>query len=284
MTLLAALIWLLALPGIGAALIRPRGPGLGYLLLGGGILGSALVGVTFFTLSHLGQLDRPQVLVSTALLGGLGALGWWHVLSLADASPWISIRSYWQGLDGWDRSWMWAIGFCLVILLLDAWTPPRGADAMRYHLAQMEDMVRNHGFVFRPYYHYNFPIYYSYLMTPVYFVAGGEGVKLFNFLVVVVVAGITFALARAAGVGRPLIPVLGVLLSPGIIRAATTVNNDFGVLAFGLGGILLLHGYGRIRRLSFLILAYLAFGFAMGIKYQSVLLLPWYLWLTWVLD
>ncbi|MFP6639545.1 MAG: hypothetical protein VCC04_04815, partial [Myxococcota bacterium] len=134
---------------------------------------------------------------------------------------------------------------------------------------------------FRPYYHYNFPIYYSYLMMPVYFLAGGAGVKLFNFLVVIVVAAITFGLGRAVGLRRPLIPVLGVLLTPGIVQAATNVGNDLAVLTFGLGGILLLHGYRHGRHRSFLILAFASLGFAIGIKYQSVLFLPWYLWLLW---
>lgn len=282
MALLLAVIWLLTLPGIGALFLRHCQLGFGYQLLSTGILGSAITAVVFLTLSHFGQLDSLQVTAAAALLSLAGAVGWARLLSVARPPPWHVVRELWHGMDAWDRRLAWAGGVCLVIILLDAGAPPRGADAMRYHLAQMEDLVRNHGFVFRPYYHYNFPLYYSHLAMPLYILVGGAGVKLFNFLFLGVVAAVTYGLGRVTGVGRPLIPVLGLLLTPGILRAATTVNSDLGVLSFGLGGVLLLHAYQRARRRSFLLLAYVAFGFAMGIKYQSVLFLPWYLWLTWV--
>lgn len=283
MTTLAALLWLLVLLGVGAAVFdRAERLAPGYRLLGAWVLGSVVAGVCFLALSRLGQLAPMQVAGVTAGLTALSAYGWRRFLLSLDVSALAQARNYWRGLDDWDRRWLWLIGLCLFVLWLDAATPPRNGDAMRYHLAQMEDMVRNRGFVFRPYYHYNFPIYYSYLTTPLYFFSGGMAVKLFNFFVAAVVAAVTYGLGRAAGIRRPLVAVLGVLLTPGIFRAAATVGNDLAVLAFPLAGILILHQSIKSRDQSLIPVAYVALGFSIGIKYQSLLFGPWYLWLTWV--
>ena len=109
----------------------------------------------------------------TGVLTLFGVFGWFRFLSGPDALPLRRWRDAWEGLDAWDRRWVWLVGACFFVLWLDSATPPRAGDAMRYHLAQMEDMARHGGFVFRPYYHYNFPIYYSYLTTPLYFFSGG---------------------------------------------------------------------------------------------------------------
>ena len=282
MTTLIAFIWLLILVGLGGFCGRPRTLSSGYLLLRAWVLGSVVTGVSFLALSQLGQFDLLSIMIVTAILTLLSVFGWRQLLSSLDHSPWVLGKHFWRSLDEWDRRWALIIGAVLVVLWLDAATPPRTADAMRYHLAQMEDMVRNHGFVYRPYYHYNFPIYYAYLTTPLYFIVGGAGVKLFNFFVVMVVAAITYGIGRAAGVRRSLVPVLGVLLTPGIVQAATTVGNDLAILAFALSGILLLHGAIKTHDRSLILVAYASIGFAIGAKYQSMLFLPWYLWLTWV--
>ncbi|MAI79454.1 MAG: hypothetical protein CL917_10970 [Deltaproteobacteria bacterium] len=282
MTWAFALLWFLMLPGIGCFFLKQRDCPVVYQLLAGWVLGSAIVGFIFLVISQLGMLANLQVFGFTGLLLVMGILGWRRVLSNSTPSIWTHGQNYWNSLDGWNRTWLGIIFVITLILFFDALTPPRAGDAMRYHLAQMEDLVRNNGFVFRPYYHYNFPLYYSYLSTPVYFVSGGAGVKLFNFYVLGVVAALTYGLGRISGLKRPLLPVLGILLTPGIFRAATTPNNDLGVLAFGLAGILLLQGFLRVRKESLIFLAYVSLGFAVGIKYQSILFLPWYLWLTWV--
>ncbi|MEE3327640.1 MAG: hypothetical protein VX252_09915 [Myxococcota bacterium] len=283
MTTLAAFSWLLVLLGLGSlGGRRARHWSPGYRLLCAWVLGSAVAGVSFLILSRLGQFGQTQVAMVTGLLTLLSLFGWVRFLSTPSPSPFTQWREYWRGLDQWDRLCFWLIGLCLFVLWLDAATPPRNGDAMRYHLAQMEDMARHGGFVYRPYYHYNFPSYYAYLTTPLYFFSGGLAVKLFNFFVAGVVAAITYGLGRAAGIRRPLIPVLGLLLTPGIIRAAATVGNDLAVLAFALAGILLLHRSIKVRDQSLIPMAYVALGFAVGVKYQSLLFLPWYLWLTWV--
>ena len=77
---------------------------------------------------------------------------------------------------------MVVIAIVLGIYLMDAWTPPRSGDAMRYHLTQIKDIYWNEGFIFRPYAHYNFPINFSYLVFPVYLICGEMGVQLSVFI------------------------------------------------------------------------------------------------------
>ena len=283
MTTLAALLWLLVLLGLGnfgGEWSRRLSPY--YRLLCAWVLGSAVAGISFLALSRWGQFAQAQITIVTGLLTLLGFLGWLRFFSGPDALPVRRWKELWRSLDVWDRRTAWLVGACLFVLWLDAGTPPRSGDAMRYHLAQMEDLVRNGGFVYRPYYHYNFPIYYSYLTTPLYFFSGGLAVKLFNFLVMGVVAVVTFGLGRAAGIRRPMVAVLGVLLTPGLFRSAATVSNDLAILAYGLAGILLLHEAAKSRNQSLIPIAYAALGFAVGVKYQSLLFLPWFVWLTWV--
>lgn len=283
MTTLVAFLWLLVLIGLGnfgGEWSRRLSPF--YRLLCAWVLGSSVAGVSFLALSQWGQLAQAQVTILTGMLSLLGFLGWLRFVSGLDAQDFQRWKDAWHGLDAWDRRWIGLVGACLFVLWLDAGTPPRSGDAMRYHLAQMEDIVRNGGFVYRPYYHYNFPIYYSYLTTPLYFFSGGLAVKLFNFFVMGVLAVITYGLGRAANIRRPLVAVLGVLLTPGLFRSAATVGNDLAILAFALAGILLLHEAAKSRNQSLIPIAYVALGFAVGVKYQSLLFLPWFLWLTWV--
>ena len=282
MSLIVSLIYLLLLPGVGACLLRQRELPFPYALLGASVLGAAISSVLFMSLTHLALLTAPIVAGASATLGLTSLYGWRHLLAHSGPPSGATLGTWWRGLDLWDRTLVAGCALCLLIYLLDAYTPPRSGDAMRYHLAQLEDLVRNGRFVFRPYYHYNFPLYFSYLSMPLYFAVGGMGVKLLNFLLLIQLAALTYALGRAAELARPGIPVLGLLLTPSILQAGTTVNNDLAMLCSALAGILLLFGYQRIPRKSFLALAFTGFGLAMGMKYQGVLFLPWYMALTWV--
>ena len=282
MSLLAVLAYLLVIVGVGVAAPGLRRLPLAYALLGGWIIGSVIAGFGFFVLSQLGLISTVVVSAFVVALAIVGAVGWHRLLAGAKMHPRTAVSNWWSGLDQWDRALAITCGISGVILLLDAWTPPRGADSMRYHLAQLEDIVRNGGFVYRPYFHYNFPLYFSYLALPLYMAVGGLGVKLMNLPFAVLVLAITAAFSHIVGIKRPLIPVLGILLTPTLIRIITTTNNDLGVIGYALSGALLLHAYPRFPRTSLLVLGWASLGFAMGIKYQSALFVPWYLWLTWV--
>lgn len=153
---------------------------------------------------------------------------------------------------------------------------------MRYHLAQLEDLARNGSFVYRPYYHYNFPLFFSYFSFPVYYLAGGVGVKLLNFFLFCSLLPAVHELGRLAGLKRPLFVVLALVLTPSMLVASTRVLNDVTVMLGCLSGVLLLHRFQREPRPSYVVLAYVAFGFSLGVKYQAVIFAVWYLWLTWV--
>lgn len=282
MSLIVALLYMLLLPGLGACLLRQRAIPFHYAVLGAGLLGASVSAMLFMSLAHLSLLTPSIVATTTSILAGTSLFGWRHLYVHNSPPSGADLVLGWQRLDKWDRGLIAGSALCLLIYLVDAYTPPRAADAMRYHLAQMEDIARNGRFVFRPYYHYNFPIYFTYLSLPVYFAAGGLGVKLLCFLLVPMVAAMTYGFGRLIGLTRPWIPVLGFLLTPVVMRQGTVITNDFALLCVALAGAHLLIGHQRIPRLSFLLLGFVGFGLAMGMKYQSALFLPWYLILTWI--
>ena len=219
MSLIVVLTYGLMLPGVGACMLRQRELPFPYALLCASVLGTATASVVFMVLAQLTLLTAPVVAGASAALGLASLFGWRHLLNHSSPFSGVDLRSWWRSLDRWDRGLVAGCALCLSIYLLDAYTPPRSGDAMRYHLAQIEDIVRNDGFVFRPYYHYNFPLYFSYLSMAVYFAVGGLGVKLLNFLLLALVAALTYGLGRAARIARPWTPVLGLLLTPSVLLA-----------------------------------------------------------------
>ena len=285
MPFLIALAHLLLAIGVGAFFLgqNRRGGHLGYALLCAGVLGVSIISFVFLGLAHTALLTPPGVASALVTLVVFGALGWRSFLSATyEVSFTSACSTWWRSLDRWDRVALGVGGVALLLYLTSAWAPPRGGDAMRYHLAQLKDMVRNGAFVFRPYYHYNFPLLFTHFSFPVYFLAGGVGVKLLNFLIFCALLPVVYALGRLAGLKRPLFVVVVLILTPTMLDAATKYLNDATVTLICLSGVLLLHRFQKEPRHSYLVLAYVALGFALGVKYQSVLFGGWFLCLTWV--
>jgi hypothetical protein len=287
MSFLIALIYLLLVFGVGAFFLRivfrSKIVHPGYAIMCAGVLGVSVVSFLFLGLAHTNLLTLTGVTSALVTLAVPSALGWRSFLMTASA---VSIpktcATWWQSLDRWDRLALGICGIALLLYLSSAWAPARGADAMRYHLAQLKDLARNGSFVYRPYYHYNFPLLFTHFSFPVYFVAGGVGVKLLNFFIFCALLPAVYALGRIAGLTRPLFVVVLLVLTPSMLDAATKYLNDVTVALSCLCSVLLLHRFQREPRHSYLVLAYVAFGFALGVKYQSVLFGGWILWLTWV--
>lgn len=278
-----ALIHLLLAIGLGGFFLRTRSSHRGYALLSAGVLGVTITAFLFLGLSRFALLTTQGVVSALVALAIPGALGWRSLISAScDSTIRQTVSSWWRSLDHWDRLTLALCAVCLVFYLANAWAPPRGADAMRYHLAQLKDLARSGSFVYRPYYHYNFPLLFSYFAFPVYFLAGGIGVKMLNFFLFCALLPVVYALGRLAGLARPLLVVLALVLTPSMLVASTRVLNDVTVTLSLFAGLLFLHRFQREPRLSFLVLAYLALGFSLGVKYQSVIFGVWYLWLTWV--
>lgn len=163
----------------------------------------------------------------------------------------------------------------IIVLFLMAGTPPRHADAMRYHLAQLKDIVQNHGIVYRPYIHYQFPLSFSFAFLPLYWLMGGVAIK-FTVAVFFLLSQLaTFSIGRAIGVRSLRLVFFILFIIPISYSEAHEVLNSWIVVFSLLIGILLLAQRPVIRGAIYP--AFVAFGFALGVKYQAILFLPWYI-------
>ncbi|HHT9106445.1 MAG TPA: hypothetical protein ACFYD7_11320 [Candidatus Wujingus californicus] len=173
------------------------------------------------------------------------------------------------------------IAIVLGIYLMDAWTPPRSGDAMRYHLAQLKDIYWNEGFIFRPYAHYNFPINFSYLVFPVYLVCGEVGVQLSVFVQLFFVFIILIKACHFYEIKNGLFVILLFLLTPLVLQESTIVANDLFVIVFLYTGFIFLAesktNYVDIN----LFLGSLAVGYAWASKYYPMFFLFWFIYLLW---
>ena len=138
------------------------------------VIGSILMGGSMFFLVSTGSVSPVQVGILVTAIFVLGIFGAPTMFRSLKAVKCFLYSHVYMGRYRKLLTVVLLIG--LALYLANAYTPPRNADAMRYHLAQIKDTVQHRGFVFRPYYHYNFPQYFHYMFIPVFMVAGGMGV------------------------------------------------------------------------------------------------------------
>lgn len=249
-------------------------------LAGAFIFGSIAAGLAGFAVAQGGVL-YPGVLI--AMVGGMAAATLW-----AGKRTWESIRDtgnalkvYLFGDSRYRVIFVVAIVVIAVWLLAMALAPPRSADAMRYHLAQIKDWVWNHGFVFRPYYHYNFPVYFSVLFLPVYAGLGGTALQVAVLMYFALAVAATLLIARDLGVRNPRLLLFLIVLTPLAYHEAHTVTNGWVLVSYVLAGMYFLVKPRASDPRVDVLAAFLSLGFAMGVKYQAVLFIPWFLVLAW---
>jgi hypothetical protein len=248
----------------------------------GFVIGSILMGGGMFLLVSTGHVSPIPIIILVAGIAALGIFGIPTTLrSLKETKCFLCSHVY----TGKYRVLLVILLFVgLVVYLASAYTPPRSGDAMRYHLAQIKETVKYGGFVYRPYYHYNFPQYFHYLFIPVFMLVGGVGVKLsVCFYSVLVVAVVLYLSVRTEQTKSLLFLALFLIFTPLYTREATTVNNDIPMIFYGLVGLLLLIEFKAKTQIRYLIIAYASLGFALGCKYQAVLYLPLYMLATFLI-
>lgn len=176
---------------------------------------------------------------------------------------------------------MVVIAIVLGIYLMDAWTPPRSGDAMRYHLTQIKDIYWNEGFIFRPYAHYNFPINFSYLVFPVYLICGEMGVQLSVFILLFFAFIILIKACRFYEIKNGLFIILIFLLTPIILQQSTTTATDLVVIIFIYTGFVFLVE-SKTKDIDVnLFIGSLAVGYAWASKGYSSFFLFWFIYLLW---
>ncbi len=243
-------------------------------------IGSFLAGFSAFTLSQIGQFHTLGAFSILLALGLLGSATWREaVADVAALGRWVREALFAPGR--WTVSFAVFVGLYLLLLILVTDTPARSGDAMKYHLAQLKDMVMHGGDVYRPYLHYQFPQYFSLTFFPAYVMAGGIALKfasLINYLFVILAM---VRLADRLGARNLRLIVLLFAMMPQTINGASIVTNDWAVCLYSLTGFMVMLAIVDSRQMQFAPLAYLCLGVAMGTKYHFVLLVPWLVVLHW---
>ncbi len=266
--------------GMGMGVIRKMNFDPVIRLLAAMVIGSAIMGGAIFVLSVTDSIYPLPILIISLIAFGCTC---WNYQALKQSIQEIGrfLKLYLFQNDRWSKWFMLALGLFLIWLVLLAWTPPRSADAMRYHLAQLKDIVQNHGFVFRPYYHYNFPIYFSLLFLPVYMLFQGIGMKFavlgyFLFSMIFILW-----LAQRLELKHPRLLFFLLAFIPISYQEATIVTNDWVVIFYVIAGFNFLLDKTCKNSLITTHLAFFSLGFALGVKYLPVLFVPWFLLLSW---
>jgi len=280
--LLSVVIYFLLISGTGLLIVRLFDLDSKYVFVASFIVGSLLVGVCLFFLAVLHKINFLFMLFVLLVMG---------LITVFQIKPLvISIRSFFLPITEYllsNKKYVIPFFACLLVIVLWyvllTWTPPRSGDAMRYHLAQIKDIIYNQGLEFRPYIHYNFPYYYGILFLPVYYFLDGSVMNFshagYFFLSVI----LTLCLALHLRVKHAKLLVFLFLLIPVSYDKAHVFRNDWTLVFYILAGVLFFAE--KTVKSKFLPIniyfAFLALGFALGVKYHAVLFVPWFLVLGW---
>lgn len=266
--------------GVGTVLVR-RCPLTDWMRLPAAfIAGTVVFGFTGFGLAHLGWVRSTPLLAvcGVALLGTL--------LSGRELAQ--SIRCWTTFLAGqvlqrdrWSLAFLLAMGVILTWLYLLAGTPPRHADSMRYHLAQLAEIVRCERFNYHPYYCYNFPLHFSMTYLSAYVFGAGTAIKFIVLAHFLAATAMTLRLAHLLGVRLLRLLSFLMLLTPICYHEATIVKDDWPLICFVVTGLAFLCARPARLNVCQVCFSFVALGIAMGTKYHAVLFLPWFCWLGW---
>jgi 4-amino-4-deoxy-L-arabinose transferase-like glycosyltransferase len=153
-------------------------------------------------------------------------------------------------------------------------TPPRAADAMLYHLAQLKLIAQDHGYRFYPYITYHFPMFFGLLSLPGFMLFSGVAYKVNVFITFCISIMITLRIASLYKIKSSHALFFILFFTPLCFHEAHSALNDWPVICFGLLGYYFLFVFSEVLEAKYLYLAFAALGFSLGIKYQAILYLP----------
>ena len=277
MQIFVLILYFFIIVGIGMTVVKRLTLSADDIFVGSFVLGSICVGFVIFVLAQA-HLIKAKVM--------FGFLAGAMVLVIPQIKlVFNSIKSFFSpvvGLVYHERCWSTLFSLSIILIVcgyfLLALAPPRSGDAMRYHLAQLVDIVQNNGFVFRPYYHYNFPMYFSMLILPIYTFLNGSLMNIAHTMFFFLSILLILRLASHLQVKYPKLLVYFLLLTPICYLEATKASNDWVLICYILSGMQFListkdtHA-NRLKSVSF---AFASLGFALGVKYHAILFLPWF--------
>jgi hypothetical protein len=268
--------------GAGMPVVTRLGLRSEHVFVGSLIIGSALLGGVLYVLAQTHHINYVFLLSLLLIAGAITSFQIKQIIYFSKS--FFSLIGRYIFNDGKSAILFSALMIAIFVwYLLLAGTPPRSGDAMRYHLAQLNDMVSHEGLEFRPYFHYNFPMYFSTLFLPVYYFLGGIGMKFAHCIYFFLSVVMTISLCSKWRIKHPRILVVLFLLIPISYHEAHIVTNDWVLVFYILAGMFFLTSDKEAKR-PFPIMVYCAFGslgFALGVKYHAVLFIPWFFLLAW---
>jgi len=279
MALFCILIYIISIAGCGCFFLRRWKINPLLMIPAGFLVGSMLMSGGLLLLVSIHRLNAIYVSILYSVVFVFGILG------VYNGHKYLKEVKHFIRADVYSGKFRVILVIIILIGLLlyfaSAYAPPRNGDAMRYHLAQVKDTVRHSGFVYRPYYHYNFPQYFHYLFTPVYMLVGGTGFQLSSFFYFFLVIFITLYLAFSTNQTKQLLLLAALIVfTPLCIRSASITGNDFATTFYCMLGLVIIMDFKRDDKIRNLLLAFLSCGFALGCKYQVVLYMPIYILAT----
>jgi len=285
MELAPVILYFIIICAVGSVLIAKRGLLDEQRILASLVIGSATIGLLDFFMA-LGKMIYPTyfyILLGAGLLITLSRITLiWRYLS--DYFSFISNYLFGNLKYTYNKSLLLiAIILIIACYFLLAASPPRSADALRYHLAQLKDMVNQHYYIFRPYVHYNFSAYFMLLFLPVYTIFNGVALQFVHCIYCLISLSITLYLGYRHQIKYPILLIFLFLLIPQSFHEAHEVTNDWALICYILAAFALISRPGGTEEVSAsrLWIASISLGLALGVKYHAVLFFPWFFFIVW---
>jgi 4-amino-4-deoxy-L-arabinose transferase-like glycosyltransferase len=238
-------------------------------------VGLAVMALLMFLLGVLGLWQDVIVIPAYFLMLFLAIFQWPPVLKVLleplqrqGKEPWVL----------WDAVLLVFGGFVALFLLVMAFLPPMGFDALEYHLGAPWAWWQRGGIVFLPHLFYSqFPMNMEMLFTLVWRLGGETSIKVFHWSLSLVAAGALYAGIRSR-VGRRWALLGALLLYTNIPLMVLSVQAkiDLGLVFFATLAYLSFLRWLDTREQKDVIFLGIFCGIAAGIKYSAigVLILP----------
>jgi hypothetical protein len=205
---------------IGSFIVKPDPDDDEVLPLGAILIGSGVTSFCLALFAAAGLVRSGTVAVSAACL-------------IATVFRWRMVRTFAQGIASPYRRAFESVPVALsgalvgAVLWLSAIAPPRSADAMRYHLAHIRQIIGEGRWTSIADYHYALPFGWSLTYLPFEILGLPQGSQILGVLVFVVFVSAIVRFLRRMETGQVAILATSLLLlHPATLRAFSEANAD----------------------------------------------------------
>lgn len=249
------------------------------------LIGSIILGFSIFILTHVEMIFFS---VLSGMISACVIYGLFQIKSVLKASSagFLELYDYIIEPFKYKKFILILISLLVIWIILLADTPARAGDAMRYHLAIFNDILKHHGYIFRPYINANFPLYFNDLFLPVFFVgkdliAKGIAIKLVVATYFFLTVCNLLVIAKTIHIKHPFLLLLLFFLTPALFQNGSEAYDNIPTIFYITTGLLLLQFFWQCKQSSSIFLALASLGFAIGMRYQAGAFVPWFTMLAY---